>query len=85
MVRPSIYGRQNEPQGGPEIREVRVKGWQGVAERRQWTCTLMKRKKGELIDAVWRVRDSAHSCVTGKRRKGTPVKIGAPNTEYLGW
>ena len=53
------------------------------------TGTLMKCKKGDLIDAVWRVRDKCTLLFPCEREKeewnGPRVKIGAPNTEYLGW
>jgi hypothetical protein len=32
--------------------KAHVHGWQGVAERRQWTGPLVKCRKGELTDAV---------------------------------
>ena len=66
-----------------------VKGWQGVAERRKWTGPLVKCKKGELTDAVWRVRDKCTLLFPCEWEKGEwdgpPAEIGALDTVYLGW
>jgi ribonuclease HI len=69
--------------------KAHIKGWQGVAERRKWTGPLVKCRKGELTDVVWRVRDKCillFPCEWEKEEwNGPPVEIGAPDTVYLGW
>ena len=68
--------------------KAHIKGWQGVAERRKWTGPLVKCRKGELTDVVWRVRDKCifiFPCEWEKEEwNGPPVEIGAPDTMYLG-
>ena len=69
--------------------KAHIKGWQGVAEKRKWTGPLVKCRKGELTDVVWRVRDKCillFPCEWEKEEwNGPPVEIGAPDTVYLGW
>ena len=68
--------------------KAHIRGWQGVAKRRKWTGPLVKSRKGELTDAVWRVRDKCillFPCEWEKGEwNGPPVEIGSPDTVYLG-